>query len=100
MLSQQIEDLHNQLDELELILGAAEILECHLCPQTIGYIKETKENADTAKCIVETMIKNTVAKNPAATPVQWNALLEHLIKLVKDTYTCVDVKHCHEVQTL
>lgn len=98
VLSKQIEDLHNRLDQLELVLGAAEILECHKHPQTIDYIQDTKGKAEVGEAVIKQLIKNTSEKCPVATPAQWNTLLDHLVKLVKDTYTCIDVKHCHQVR--
>ena len=89
-----------KLDQLELLLSGAEILEYHSHPQTIAYVLETKSNVDVAKQHIKLLIRNTVMKPKPAPANEWNTLLKHLIKLVKDVYICVDVAVCHQVQYL
>ncbi|XP_057309196.1 NBAS subunit of NRZ tethering complex-like [Hydractinia symbiolongicarpus] len=97
IISSQIEELHTQLDQLELILSGVEILEYYSHPKTISYVNETKSNAVTAKELLQILIKNTTNKKTSAKPADWNTLLKHSIKLVQDVYTCVDVKTCHQI---
>ena len=92
IISPQIEELHCQLDKLELLLSAAEILEYHLYPQTIAYINETKSNEKIALEIIEILIKNNL-KKPTN---DLNVLLKHLIKLVK-VYSCINGTKLHKV---
>lgn len=92
-----MEELHQKLDQLELILSGAEILQFYGTPQTVTYISETRSDPKIAKDTLRLLIKNVVSKGKVVKPREVNKLLEHLIKLSKDLYPCCDMKLCHQV---
>ena len=96
-LSHQIQELHLQLDQLELLLGGAKVLEYHLCPKTIGYLLEIKDNPVIVKDIIHKLLKNTSMRSTSATFQEWNTLLKDMIKLSKTIFTCFDEMLCHQV---
>uniref|UniRef100_T2MK53 Neuroblastoma-amplified sequence n=1 Tax=Hydra vulgaris TaxID=6087 RepID=T2MK53_HYDVU len=95
-LSQQIQQLHIQMDQLELLLSAAEILQYHNCPKTVGYLLEIKDNFTVVNEILHSILKNTSVRSSATSYQDWNTLLKHIVKLCKTVFLCVDESLCHQ----
>ncbi|XP_065652198.1 NBAS subunit of NRZ tethering complex isoform X2 [Hydra vulgaris] len=96
-LSQQIQQLHIQMDQLELLLSAAEILQYHNCPKTVGYLLEIKDNFTIVNEILHSILKNTSVRSSTTSYQDWNTLLKHTVKLCKTVFLCVDESLCHQV---
>ncbi|KAK2171518.1 hypothetical protein NP493_1055g01018 [Ridgeia piscesae] len=95
--SKLLQELHNQVDELECQLSAAEILENNDLSHTIAFIRDTQNDAEEAKKLFTKLTRVAGRKTPALRARQWKMLLADLLALQEKVYHCIKPSTCYEI---
>ncbi|KAM9354661.1 LOW QUALITY PROTEIN: NBAS subunit of NRZ tethering complex [Pholidichthys leucotaenia] len=89
--------LHDQVDELEKHLSVAEVLEKHGLQKPISYVRNSQNNEEEAHQLMVKLCRHTGRKNPPVSEVVWRSVLQDLLDMQQNVYTCLKPQTCHQV---
>ncbi|KAB0380519.1 hypothetical protein FD755_008303 [Muntiacus reevesi] len=91
--------LHDMVDQLEHILSVSEILEKHGLEKPISYVKNTQSSSEEARKLMVRLTRHTGRKQPPVSESHWRALLQDMLTMQQNVYTCLDSDACYEIFT-
>ncbi|XP_029318532.1 LOW QUALITY PROTEIN: NBAS subunit of NRZ tethering complex [Cottoperca gobio] len=89
--------LHDQVDKLEKHLSVVEILEKHGLQKPISYVKNSQTSEEEAHQLMVKLCRHTGRKNPPVSETVWRGLLQDLLDMQQNVYTCLKMETCHQV---
>ncbi|XP_036405464.1 neuroblastoma-amplified sequence isoform X2 [Megalops cyprinoides] len=91
--------LHDQVDKLEKHLSVAELLEKHGLQKPISYVKKSQNSCEEAYQLMVKLTRHTGRKNPPVSENLWKGLLQDLLEMQQNVYTCLEPDTCHQIFT-
>ncbi|XP_074650577.1 NBAS subunit of NRZ tethering complex-like [Tubulanus polymorphus] len=91
--------LHQQIDELEQHLKAADILEKNKLPKTLKYIKDTQSDFEETKNLMTRLSRSAGRRTPPPTEMEWKKIQLDMLELCTNVFKCMQPKFCHEIFT-
>uniref|UniRef100_A0A4W6EJH8 NBAS subunit of NRZ tethering complex n=1 Tax=Lates calcarifer TaxID=8187 RepID=A0A4W6EJH8_LATCA len=92
--------LHDQVDKLEKHLSVVEVLEKHGLQKPISYVKNSQNSEEEAHQLMVKLCRHTGRKNPPVSETVWRGLLQDLLDMQQNVYTCLKPKTCHQVSLI
>ncbi|KAL7888773.1 hypothetical protein AOLI_G00037470 [Acnodon oligacanthus] len=89
--------LHDQVDSLEKHLSVVEVLEKHGLQKPIAFIRSSQSSKEEAHQLMVKLTRHTGRKIPPVSESVWRDLLQDLLDMQKNVYTCLEPATCHEV---
>ncbi|XP_076004832.1 NBAS subunit of NRZ tethering complex isoform X2 [Genypterus blacodes] len=89
--------LHDQVDRLEKHLSVGEILEKHGLQKPISYVRSSQNSEEEANQLMVKLCRHTGRKNPPVSESVWKGLLQDLLDMQQNVYTCLNPETCHQV---
>ncbi|XP_037607505.1 neuroblastoma-amplified sequence [Sebastes umbrosus] len=89
--------LHDQVDKLEKHLSVVEVLEKHGLQKPISYVKNSQSSEEEAHQLMVKLCRHTGRKNPPVSETVWRGLLQDLLDMQQNVYTCLKPETCHQV---
>ncbi|KAA0708511.1 Neuroblastoma-amplified sequence [Triplophysa tibetana] len=89
--------LHDQVDTLEKHLSVAEVLEKHGLQKPISFVRNSQNSKEEAHQLMVRLTRHTGRKNPPASETVWRGLLQDLLDMQQNVYTCLEPETCHQV---
>ncbi|XP_058468732.1 NBAS subunit of NRZ tethering complex [Solea solea] len=89
--------LHDQVDKLEKHLSVVEVLEKHGLQKPISYVKNSQSSEEEAHQLMVKLCRHTGRKNPPVSETVWKGLLQDLLDMQQNVYTCLKAETCHQV---
>ncbi|CAI5683528.1 NBAS subunit of NRZ tethering complex isoform X1 [Oreochromis niloticus] len=89
--------LHDRVDKLEKHLSVVEVLEKHGLQKPISYVKNSQNNDEEAHQLMVKLCRHTGRKNPPVSENMWKVLLQDLLDMQQNVYTCLKPETCHQV---
>ncbi|XP_007471273.1 PREDICTED: neuroblastoma-amplified sequence [Lipotes vexillifer] len=91
--------LHDMVDQLEHILSVSEILEKHGLEKPISYVRNTQSSSEEAHKLMVRLTRHTGRKQPPVSESHWRMLLQDMLTMQQNVYTCLDSDACYEIFT-
>lgn len=98
MESSESSRLHNQIDQLECHLSAAEILHTHNTPYTLAFIKHTQSDVEQASAVMTKVTRTAGRRMPPLTEAEWRDLLNDLLEVRTKVYQQLKPDSVQEVR--
>ncbi|KAJ6653763.1 hypothetical protein lerEdw1_008735 [Lerista edwardsae] len=92
-------NLHDQVDELEQILSVSELMEKHGLQKPISFVKETQNSPEEARKLMIRLTRHTGRKQPPVNEAHWMGLLQDMLEMRQNIYTCLSSDTCYEIFT-
>ncbi|XP_062267282.1 NBAS subunit of NRZ tethering complex [Platichthys flesus] len=89
--------LHDQVDKLEKHLSVVEVLEKHGLQKPISYVRNSQNSEEEAHQLMVKLCRHTGRKNPPVSETVWRGLLQDLLDMQQNVYTCLKPETCHQV---
>ncbi|XP_034755435.1 neuroblastoma-amplified sequence isoform X2 [Etheostoma cragini] len=89
--------LHDQVDKLEKHLSVVEVLEKHGLQKPISYVRNSQNREEEAHQLMVKLCRHTGRKNPPVSETVWRGLLQDLLDMQQNVYTCLKQETCHQV---
>ncbi|XP_062857972.1 NBAS subunit of NRZ tethering complex [Trichomycterus rosablanca] len=89
--------LHDQVDSLEKHLSVAEVLEKHGLPKPISFVRNSQSSKEEAQQLMIKLTRHVGRKNPPVSKSVWRDLLQDLLDMQQNVYTCLQPSTCHQV---
>uniref|UniRef100_A0A671NLZ3 Neuroblastoma-amplified sequence N-terminal domain-containing protein n=1 Tax=Sinocyclocheilus anshuiensis TaxID=1608454 RepID=A0A671NLZ3_9TELE len=89
--------LHDQVDTLEKHLSVAEVLEKHGLQKPISFVRNSQNSKEEAHQLMVRLTRHTGRKNPPVSETVWRSLLQDLLDMQQNVYTCLEPETCHQV---
>ncbi|XP_031726223.1 NBAS subunit of NRZ tethering complex isoform X2 [Anarrhichthys ocellatus] len=89
--------LHDQVDGLEKHLSVVEVLEKHGLQKPILYVKNSQNSEEEAHQLMVKLCRHTGRKIPPVSETVWRGLLQDLLDMQQNVYTCLKPETCHQV---
>ncbi|XP_073708858.1 NBAS subunit of NRZ tethering complex [Garra rufa] len=89
--------LHDQVDSLEKHLSVAEVLEKHGLQKPISFVRHSQNSKEEAHQLMVRLTRHTGRKNPPVSETVWRSLLQDLLDMQQNVYTCLVPETCHQV---
>ncbi|XP_051501521.1 NBAS subunit of NRZ tethering complex-like isoform X3 [Myxocyprinus asiaticus] len=89
--------LHDQVDILEKHLSVAEVLEKHGLQKPISFMRNSQNSKEEAHQLMVRLTRHTGRKNPPVSETVWRSLLQDLLDMQQNVYTCLEPETCHQV---
>uniref|UniRef100_A0A7N8XU99 NBAS subunit of NRZ tethering complex n=1 Tax=Mastacembelus armatus TaxID=205130 RepID=A0A7N8XU99_9TELE len=89
--------IHDQVDKLEKHLSVVEILEKHGLQKPILYVMNSQNSEEEAHQLMVKLCRHTGRKNPPVSETVWRGLLQDLLDMQQNVYTCLKPESCHQV---
>lgn len=89
--------LHDQVDKLEKHLSVVEVLEKHGLQKPISYVKNSQNSEEEAHQLMVKLCRHTGRKNPSVSESVWRGLLQDLLDMQQNVYSCLKPETCHQV---
>ncbi|XP_015247730.1 PREDICTED: neuroblastoma-amplified sequence [Cyprinodon variegatus] len=89
--------LHDKVDKLEKHLSVAEVLEKHGLQKPISYVRNSQNSEEEAHQLMVKLCRHTGRKNPPVSETVWRGLLQDLLDMQQNVYTCLKSETCHQV---
>ncbi|CAN9507428.1 unnamed protein product [Ophioblennius macclurei] len=89
--------LHDQVDKLEKHLSVVEVLEKHGLQKPISYVKNSQSSEEEAHQLMVKLCRHTGRKSPPVSETVWRGLLQDLLDMQQNVYTCLKPQSCHQV---
>ncbi|XP_059211796.1 NBAS subunit of NRZ tethering complex [Centropristis striata] len=89
--------LHDQVDKLEKHLSVVEVLEKHGLQKPISYVKNSQNSEEEAHQLMVKLCRHTGRKNPPVSETVWRGLLQDLLDMQQNVYSCLKPETCHQV---
>ncbi|XP_006880730.1 PREDICTED: neuroblastoma-amplified sequence-like [Elephantulus edwardii] len=91
--------LHDMVDQLEQILSVSELLEKHGLEKPISFVKNTQSSSEEAHKLMVRLTRHTGRKQPPVSESHWRTLLQDMLVMQQNVYTCLHSDVCYEVFT-
>uniref|UniRef100_A0A2K5CEZ1 NBAS subunit of NRZ tethering complex n=1 Tax=Aotus nancymaae TaxID=37293 RepID=A0A2K5CEZ1_AOTNA len=91
--------LHDMVDQLEQILSVSELLEKHGLEKPISFVKNTQSSSEEARKLMVRLTRHTGRKQPPVSESHWRTLLQDMLTMQQNVYTCLDADACYEIFT-
>ncbi|KAF0870718.1 NBAS protein, partial [Crocuta crocuta] len=91
--------LHDMVDQLEQILSVSELLEKHGLEKPISFVKNTQSSPEEARALMVRLTRHTGRKQPPVSESHWRMLLQDMLTMQQNVYTCLDSDACYEIFT-
>uniref|UniRef100_A0A8C3WRB5 NBAS subunit of NRZ tethering complex n=1 Tax=Catagonus wagneri TaxID=51154 RepID=A0A8C3WRB5_9CETA len=91
--------LHDMVDQLEHILSVSEILEKHGLEKPVSFVKNTQSSSEEARKLMVRLTRHTGRKQPPVSESHWRMLLQDMLTMQQNVYTCLDSDTCYEIFT-
>uniref|UniRef100_H0WZ37 NBAS subunit of NRZ tethering complex n=1 Tax=Otolemur garnettii TaxID=30611 RepID=H0WZ37_OTOGA len=91
--------LHDMVDQLEQILSVSEILEKHGLEKPVSFVKITQSSTEEAHKLMVRLTRHTGRKQPPVSESHWRALLQDMLTMQQNVYTCLDADACYQIFT-
>ncbi|XP_032999018.1 neuroblastoma-amplified sequence isoform X1 [Lacerta agilis] len=92
-------NLHDKVDELEQILSVSEILEKHGLQKPVSFVKDTQDSPEEARKLMIRLTRHTGRKQPPVNETHWMGLLQDILDMQQNVYTCIQPDTCYEIFT-
>ncbi|XP_027896196.1 NBAS subunit of NRZ tethering complex [Xiphophorus couchianus] len=89
--------LHDKVDKLEKHLSVVEVLEKHGLQKPISYVKNSQNSKEEAHQLMVKLCRHTGRKNPPVSDSVWRALLQDLLDMQQNVYTCLKSETCYQI---
>nr|XP_019947114.1 PREDICTED: neuroblastoma-amplified sequence [Paralichthys olivaceus] len=89
--------LHDQVDKLEKHLSVVEVLEKHGLQKPISYVRNSQNSEEEAHQLMVKLCRHTGRKNPPVSETVWRGLMQDLLDMQQNVYTCLKPEICHQV---
>uniref|UniRef100_A0A8C4GXZ0 NBAS subunit of NRZ tethering complex n=1 Tax=Dicentrarchus labrax TaxID=13489 RepID=A0A8C4GXZ0_DICLA len=89
--------LHDKVDKLEKHLSVVEVLEKHGLQKPISYVKNSQNSEEEAHQLMVKLCRHTGRKNPPVSETVWRGLMQDLLDMQQNVYTCLKPETCHQV---
>ncbi|XP_041814881.1 neuroblastoma-amplified sequence [Chelmon rostratus] len=89
--------LHDQVDRLEKHLSVVEVLEKHGLQKPTSYVKNSQNSEEEAHQLMVKLCRHTGRKNPPVSETVWRGLLQDLLDMQQNVYTCLKPETCHQI---
>ncbi|XP_066532404.1 NBAS subunit of NRZ tethering complex [Hoplias malabaricus] len=89
--------LHDRVDTLEKHLSVAEVLEKHGLQKPISFVQKSQSSKEEAYELMVKLTRHTGRKKPPVAENVWKDLLQDLLDMQKNVYTCLDPASCHRI---
>uniref|UniRef100_A0A8C6NXV8 NBAS subunit of NRZ tethering complex n=1 Tax=Nothobranchius furzeri TaxID=105023 RepID=A0A8C6NXV8_NOTFU len=89
--------LHDQVDKLEKHLSVVEVLEKHSLPKPVSYVKSSQNSEEEAHQLMVKLCRHTGRKNPPVSETVWRGVLQDLLDMQQNVYSCLKAETCHQV---
>ncbi|XP_063170753.1 NBAS subunit of NRZ tethering complex [Candoia aspera] len=93
------DNLHNKVDELEQILNVSKLLEKHGLQKPVSFVKDTQNSPEEARKLMIRLTRHTAKKKPSVNEKYWMGLLQDMLAMQKNVYTCLGPDTCYEIFT-
>ncbi|XP_067400847.1 NBAS subunit of NRZ tethering complex isoform X2 [Emydura macquarii macquarii] len=91
--------LHDKVDELEQILSVSELLEKHGLQKPVSFVKDTQNSPEQARKLMIRLTRHTGRKQPPVSEMHWKGLLQDILDMQQNVYTCLEPDICYEIFT-
>ncbi|XP_030897016.1 neuroblastoma-amplified sequence [Leptonychotes weddellii] len=91
--------LHDMVDQLEQILSVSELLEKHGLEKPVSFVKNTQSSSEEARKLMVRLTRHTGRKEPPVSESHWRMLLQDMLTMQQNVYTCLDSDACYEIFT-
>ncbi|XP_032209160.1 neuroblastoma-amplified sequence isoform X3 [Mustela erminea] len=91
--------LHDMADQLEQILSVSELLEKHGLERPVSFVKNTQSSSEEARKLMVRLTRHTGRKQPPVSESHWRTLLQDMLTMQQNVYTCLDSDACYEIFT-
>uniref|UniRef100_U3FS09 Neuroblastoma-amplified sequence n=1 Tax=Callithrix jacchus TaxID=9483 RepID=U3FS09_CALJA len=91
--------LHDMVDQLEQILSVSELLEKHGLEKPVSFVKNTQSSSEEARKLMVRLTRHTGRKQPPVSESHWRTLLQDMLTMQQNVYTCLDADACYEIFT-
>ncbi|XP_061478724.1 NBAS subunit of NRZ tethering complex isoform X2 [Rhineura floridana] len=92
-------NLHDKVDELEQILSVSELLEKHGLQKPVSFVKDTQNSPEEAQKLMIRLTRHTGRKQPPVNEMHWMRLLQDMLDMQQNVYTCLQPDTCYEIFT-
>uniref|UniRef100_A0A3Q1FX53 NBAS subunit of NRZ tethering complex n=1 Tax=Acanthochromis polyacanthus TaxID=80966 RepID=A0A3Q1FX53_9TELE len=89
--------LHDRVDKLEKHLSVSEVLEKHGLQKPISYVQTSQTSEEEAHQLMVKLCRHTGRKNPPVSESVWRGLLQDLLDMQQNVYSCLKPEACHQV---
>ncbi|KAM4522694.1 NBAS subunit of NRZ tethering complex isoform 2-T2 [Odontesthes bonariensis] len=89
--------LHDRVDKLEKHLSVVEVLEKHSLQKPISFVKNSQNSEEEAHQLMIKLCRHTGRKIPPVSEMVWRGLLQDLLDMQQNVYTCLKPETCHQV---
>ncbi|CAL9692306.1 unnamed protein product [Knipowitschia caucasica] len=89
--------LHDQVDQLEKHLSVVEVLEKHNLQKPISFVRNSQSSEEEAHQLMVKLCRHTGRKKPPVSETVWMGLLQDLLDMQRNVYTCLKPETCHQV---
>ncbi|CAH6786831.1 Nbas [Phodopus roborovskii] len=91
--------LHDMVDQLEKILSVSELLKKHGLEKPVSFVKNTQSSLEEAHSLMVRLTRHTGRKQPPVSESHWRMLLQDMLTMQQQVYTCLDSNACYEIFT-
>ncbi|XP_058438479.1 NBAS subunit of NRZ tethering complex [Marmota monax] len=88
--------LHDMVDQLEQILSVSELLEKHGLEKPISFVKNIQSSSEEARKLMVRLTRHAGRKQPPVSESHWRTLLQDMLTMQQNVYTCLDPDACYE----
>uniref|UniRef100_A0A8C6WSM4 NBAS subunit of NRZ tethering complex n=1 Tax=Neogobius melanostomus TaxID=47308 RepID=A0A8C6WSM4_9GOBI len=89
--------LHDQVDKLEKHLSVVEVLEKHSLQKPISFVRNSQNSEEEAHQLMVKLCRHTGRKYPPVSESMWMGLLQDLLDMQQNVYSCLKPETCHQV---
>ncbi|CAB1339733.1 unnamed protein product, partial [Coregonus sp. 'balchen'] len=89
--------LHDQVDKLEKHLSVVEVLEKHGLQKPISYVRSSQTCTEEAHALMVKLCRHTGRRTPPVSESVWRSLLQDLLDMQHNVYTCLQPDTCHQI---
>ncbi|XP_033846650.1 NBAS subunit of NRZ tethering complex [Periophthalmus magnuspinnatus] len=89
--------LHDQVDKLEKHLSVVEVLEKHGLQKPISFVRNSQASEEEAYQLMVKLCRHTGRKKPPVSETVWRGLLQDLLDMQQNVYSCLKPETCHQV---
>ncbi|XP_053522900.1 NBAS subunit of NRZ tethering complex isoform X2 [Artibeus jamaicensis] len=89
--------LHDMVDQLEQILSVSELLEKHGLEKPVSFVRNTRSSSEEAHKLMVRLTRHTGRKQPPVSESHWRMLLQDMLTMQQNVYTCLESDACYEI---
>ncbi|KAK2504958.1 hypothetical protein MC885_004383, partial [Smutsia gigantea] len=77
----------------------SELLEKHGLEKPVSFVKNTQSSSEEARKLLVRLTRHTGRKQPPVSESHWRMLLQDMLTMQRNVYTCLDSDACYEIFT-